>query len=43
MWIRLTPEGERRLERTVQALQAQRAELAAAMEAVADDVRAIAT
>ena len=42
MWIRLTPEGERRLERTVNALQAQRAELVAAMEGIADDVRAIA-
>ena len=42
MWIRLTAEGERRLERTVSALRTQRSELVAAMEAVAGDVRALA-
>ena len=40
-WIRLTPEGERRLEQVVTALQAQREELVAAIEAVADNVREI--
>ena len=42
MWIRLTAEGERRLERTVSALRTQRAALVAAMDGVASDVRAIA-
>lgn len=42
MWIRLTPEGERRLERAVGRLRDQRAALAAAMEGLAGDVRAIA-
>ena len=42
MWIRLTPEGERRLEQVVIALQAQREELVAAIEALAGDAREIA-
>lgn len=41
-WIRVTPEGERRLEQVVTALQAQREALVAAIEAVAGDVREIA-
>lgn len=41
-WIRLTPEGERRLGQTVTSLQAQREALVAAIEAIARDVREIA-
>jgi DNA-binding MarR family transcriptional regulator len=41
-WIRLTPEGERRLEQAVTALHAQRNELVAAIEAVAGDARELA-
>ena len=41
-WIRLTRDGERRLEQVVTALQAQRQELVAAIESVAEDLRAIA-
>jgi len=42
MWIRLTPEGEQRLEQVVTALQAQREELVPAIEAAAGDARALA-
>lgn len=42
MWIRLTPEGERRLEQVVTSLEAQRDELVAAIEEVAGDARALA-
>ena len=41
-WIRLTPEGERRLARTVTSLQAQRQALVGAIEAVAGNVRELA-
>ena len=40
-WIRLTPEGERRLAEAVGALQAQRETLLAAIEDVAADARSI--
>jgi DNA-binding MarR family transcriptional regulator len=40
-WIRLTPEGERRLAQVVTALEAQREALLAAIEEVAADARAI--
>jgi DNA-binding MarR family transcriptional regulator len=40
-WIRLTPEGERRLAEVVGALQAQRETLLAAIEDVAADARSI--
>jgi DNA-binding MarR family transcriptional regulator len=40
-WIRLTPEGERRLAEVVGALQAQRETLLAAIEDAAADARAI--
>jgi DNA-binding MarR family transcriptional regulator len=43
MWIRLTRKGERRLEQVVTALQAQREELVAAIEAAAGSAREIAT
>ena len=42
MWIRLTPEGERRLEQVVGSLQAQREELVAALEAAVGDARELA-
>ena len=42
MWIRLTSEGERRLERVVTSLQAQRDELIAALEAATGTAREIA-
>ena len=42
MWIRLTPEGERRLEQVVSSLQAQREELLAAIDAAAGNAREIA-
>ena len=42
MWIRLTPEGERRLEQVVRSLQAQREELVAALEAAVGDARELA-
>ena len=42
MWIRLTPEGERRLERVVTSLHAQRDELIAALEAATGTAREIA-
>ena len=41
MWIRLTPEGERRLEAVVRALAEQRERLLAAIDGVASDARAI--
>ena len=41
MWIRLTPEGERRLEQVVSSLQAQREDLVAAIEAAAVNAREI--
>lgn len=43
MWIRLTREGERRLEQVVTSLQAQREELVAAIEAVAGTARELAS
>ena len=42
MWIRLTEEGERRLEQVVRALQAQREELMATLDAAAGRARDIA-
>ena len=42
MWIRLTPEGERRLEQVVGSLQAQREELVAALEAAVGGARELA-
>ena len=41
IWVRLTPEGERRLEQVVTALAAQREQLLAALDAAASDARAI--
>jgi DNA-binding MarR family transcriptional regulator len=40
-WIRLTPEGERRLANAVAALQEQRDDLLRAIDGVAADARAI--
>jgi DNA-binding MarR family transcriptional regulator len=40
-WIRLTPEGERRLAKAVAALQARRDTLLEAIEEIAADARAI--
>ena len=40
-WIRLTPEGERRLAKAAAALQAQRESLLQAFEGVAADARAL--
>ena len=42
MWIRLTPEGERRLEKVVTSLQAQRDELIPALETATETAREIA-
>jgi DNA-binding MarR family transcriptional regulator len=41
MWIHLTPAGERRLERVVRQLEAQREELLAALEDATGNARAI--
>ena len=38
MWIRLTADGERRLEQVVRALRAQREELVATLDATASDI-----
>ena len=42
MWIRLTAEGERRLDQVVTSLQAQRHELIAALDAATGTAREIA-